>query len=577
MREQGKMTDRRRGKVFKADRRKHRRRRNRQETLYETHSENRELRHRRKKKLPGWAILPILAGVTLICFGASKVFGEDTKSTQLRVVKARKESVKEIYNTSGTVVSEKSKTFYSPVNAPVKKNKAKVGEAVKKGDTLITFDTTNLNRDNQTSRLNTLSAQYTNQDVKEQSGRAKKSAEKAKKQEKTMISELNSQIEKKQSEIKKLEKQVRDTTKKSSEIAGRNQDIQKKMKENLDNQSICKAKKENAERQLENMDDSSEESGDLKVQYVKEAEDATNEISRLEREYRTLEQESEQLGGGAGADSSTAAQSLAQAKQELESLKSSLTQAKSSSQTSAETTPTDAQLKNMKVSEDLAQLAELTAKELLQKGEEGIKAEFDGIISDVKTAEGSDAVQGGELFTLVSNQDVCVELEVSAGDFDNLITGNKAVITIGRRIYHGTLKSVNKIAIANEKGNPVIGAKLQIDDPDEDIYIGVSAKVNLTVAEKDDVLCLPNEVINTASDGDFVYIIKDGTVRKRKVEVGVASSGMSEIVFGISEGDEVISEMSDDIKEGMKATGIEDEESETVGGKSSDSEDTGEE
>lgn len=561
--------------MLKADRRKHRRRRNRQETLHETHSGNRELMPRRKKKLPGWAVFPILAGVALICFGASKVFGENTNSTQLRVVKAQKESVKEIYNTSGTVVSEKSKTFYSPVNAPVKKNKAKVGEAVKKGDTLITFDTTNLSRDNQTSRLNTLSAQYTSQDVKEQSGRAKESMEKAKKQEKTMISEINSQIKKKQSEIKKLEKQVKETAKKSSEIAGRNLDIQEKMKENLDNQSICKAKKENAQRQLENIDDSSEESKNLKEQYVKEAEDATNEISRLEREYRTLEQESERLGDGGGADGSAAA--LAQAKQELESLKSSLTQAKSSSQISADTAPTDAQLKNMKVSEDLAQLAELTAKELLQKGEEGIKAEFDGVISDVKAAEGSDAVQGGELFTLVSNQDVCVELEVSAGDFDNLITGNKAVITIGRHIYHGTLKSVNKIAVANEKGNPVIGAKLQIDDPDEDIYIGVSAKVNLTVAEKDDVLCLPNEVINTASDGDFVYIIQDGTVRKRKVEVGVVSSSMSEIVFGISEEDEVVSEMSDDIKEGMKAAGIEDEESEMAGGKSSDSEDTGKE
>lgn len=513
-----------------------------------------------KKKLPGWVVIPILAGVALLCFGGSKVFGEETKSAQLKVVEAQKENVKEIYNTSGTVVSEKSKTFYSPVNAPIKKNKARIGEAVKKNDTLITFDTTNLSRDNQTSKLNTLSAQYASQDAKEQSGRAKESMEKAEKQEKAAISKLKTQIEKKESEIQKLEKQVKETAEKSSEIADKSKDIQKKLTENLDNQSICKAKKENAERQLENVDNLSEDSERSKEQFVKEAEEATNEISRLEREYRTLEQELEKLGGDSdGTDSNIAAQSLAQAKQELEALKSSLTQAKSSSQSSPDTTLTNAQLKSMKVSEDLAQLAELTTKELLQKGEEGIKAEFDGIISDVKAVEGSDAIQGGELFTLVSNRDVSVELEVSAGDFDSLVLGNKAIITIGRRVYHGTLESVNKIALANEKGNPVIGAKLQIDDPDDDICIGVSAKVNITVAEKDDVLCLPNEVINTASDGDFVYIIKDGAVKKRKVEVGVVSSGMSEIVSGISEGEEVVSEMSDNIKEGMKATGIKDE------------------
>lgn len=535
--------------MFKRDRRRHRRRRNGQ-----------------KKKLPGWAIIPILAGIALLCFGVSKVFGGDTKSTQLKVVIAQKENVKEIYNTSGTVVSERSKTFYSPVNAPIKKNKARIGETVKKNDTLITFDTTNLNRDNQTSKLNTLSAQYASQDAKEQSGRAKESMEKAKKQEKAMISKLKAQIEKKNSEIQKLEKQAKKTAKKGSEIAVRSTDIQKKLTENLDSQSICKARKENAERQLENIDNSSEDSEQLKEQFVKEAEDATNEISRLEREYRTLEQELKKLGGdGGGADVSTKAQSLAQAKQELESLKSSLTQAESSSQTGVDTTPTNAQLKSMKVSEDLAQLAELTTKELLQKGEEGIKAEFDGIISDVKAVEGSDAVQGGELFTLVSNRDVSVELEVSAGDFDNLVPGSKAAITIGRRVYHGTLESVNKIALANEKGNPVIGAKLWIDDPDDDICIGVSAKANITVAEKENVLCLPNEVINTASDGDFVYIIKDGVVKKRRIEVGVASSSMSEVVFGISEGDEVVAEMSDNIKEGMKAAGVKDEKSDTDG------------
>ena len=216
----------------------------------------------------------------------------------------------------------------------------------------------------------------------------------------------------------------------------------------------------------------------------------------------------------------------------------------------------DAQLKNMKVSENIAQLAELTTEELLKKGKEGIKAEFDGIIADVKALEGSDAVQGGELFTLVSNRDVGVELEVSAGDFEKLVPGGEAAVTIGRHNYQGTLESVNKIALENEKGNPVIGARVRIDNPDDDICIGVSAKINMTVAEKKDVLCLPNKVINTASDGEFVYIIQDGMVEKRKVEVGIMSTSMSEIVSGVKEGDQIVSDMSDSIKEGMKATAI---------------------
>ncbi|MCI8559663.1 MAG: efflux RND transporter periplasmic adaptor subunit [Dorea sp.] len=552
--------------MFKKDRKRYRRRAGRRDAAYE---DEHTRRRTPKKKLPGWVIIPIIGGIVLICFGISKVTGGNDKGTQLNVVEAHRESIKEIYNTSGTVVSEKSKTFYSPVNAPVKKNKAEVGKAVKKGDKLITFDTTNLDRENQTSRLNTLSAKYTNQDAKEQSGRTAKSMKKAKEQENAMISELKTQIKEKTAKIKKLEKQVKasegESAKTAKEIAG----IQKQMTDNLDSQSICQAKKENIERQLDNLEESDQGTEQSKEELVKQAEEATNEISALEREYRTLEQKLKQLGGdgGAGDSNSAASQSLAQAKQELEALKSSLAQAENSRQTSADTGLTAAQLSNMKVSEDLAKLAELSSKELLEKGKKGIKAEFDGIISDVKVLEGGDAVQGGELFTLVSNRDVSVQLEVSAGDFENLVPGEKAVITIGRRTYQGTLESVNKIALANEKGNPVIGAKLRIDDPDDDIYIGVNAKVNITVAEKEDALCLPNEVINTASDGDFVYMIENGTVIKRKVEIGVSSTSMSEIASGIKEGDQVVADMSDDLKEGMKATAVKSEDSSDKGTK----------
>lgn len=537
---------------------------------------DREYRQRRRrrgrgKKLPGWVIAPILGAVVLVVFGLSKIFGGNANAVSLQVVEARRESVKESFHTSGVVVSGKSKTFYSPVNAPVKENRAKVGEPVKKGEKLIVFDSANLDRDNKNSQLNTLSAKYTSQDAKEQSSRAKTSMEKAKKQEKAAISELKSQIKKKESEIKKLKKAAQDAAGKDAENAGKADALQKKMSDNLDSQSASRTKKENAERQLENISDAAPDREQTKEQLIKEAEEAASEIGRLEREYRTLEQELKQLGGSAGsagtggADTDgagnsgaagAASQALAQAEQELEALKGSLAQAENSRQTGADAGLTDAQLKNMKVSENIAQLAELTTEELLKKGKEGIKAEFDGIISDVKAPEGSDAVQGGELFTLVSNRDVGVELEVSAGDFEKLVPGGKAVVTMGRHIYQGTLTSVNKIALANEKGNPVIGAKVRIDNPDDDICIGVSAKVNMTVAEKEDVLCLPNEVINTASDGDFVYIIRDGTVEKQKVEVGIMSTGMSEIVSGIKEGDQVVSEMSDSIKDGMKATAV---------------------
>ena len=74
---------------------------------------------------------------------------------------SQKESIKEVYNSSGTIESENTKTYYSPVTAPIANLNAKVGQIVQAGDLLVTFDTTNLERDNQQAQLNLQSAYNT--------------------------------------------------------------------------------------------------------------------------------------------------------------------------------------------------------------------------------------------------------------------------------------------------------------------------------------------------------------------------------------------------------------------------------
>lgn len=506
---------------------------------------------RPKKKLPGWVILPILAVLVLVFIGLSKLSGGGAKTRELDVTSVAKEDIRQVYNTSGTVTSAKTKIFYSPVNAKIKSFKPEVGTAVHKGQKLVTFDVTNLERDNRQSELNALSAKYANQDAAEQSSRAAKAESEAKKKAQSSIKSLQSQISKKEKEVKKLEKTVKNSASAAADAAKKTAELEKKMQKNLDSQTSVKAEKENAERQLANLNPSDADYEKKSQELMETAEKATNTLSSLEQDYRKLEQ---QLQGVGSVDASAASTQLAAAKQELEGLKASLTELKNSTSSSSTAGLTSGQKKNMEVSENLAELSEKSTKELLEEGKKGIKAEFDGIISDVKAAEGSEAVQGGELFTLVSNEDVYVELEVSVNDFDSLRENGKAEVTIGDKTYEGVLSSINKIALPNEKGNPVIKARVEIQNPDEDIYVGVNAKVSLETASKNQALCLPIEVINTSTDGDFVYVIRNGEVKKQNVELGIVSDSLAEVTSGLEEGDEVISDTGSDITEGMKAS-----------------------
>ena len=97
---------------------------------------------------------------------------------------------------------------------------------------------------------------------------------------------------------------------------------------------------------------------------------------------------------------------------------------------------------------------------------------------------------------------------------------------------------------------------MTVNNPDEELCIGVGAYAVLTVAEKSDILYLPGEVVNTSAEGDFVYVIRGGQVEKQPVELGIASDSQVEIQSGLKEGDQVISDVSGEVREGMKATGI---------------------
>ncbi|XCP85264.1 efflux RND transporter periplasmic adaptor subunit [Roseburia hominis] len=512
-----------------------------------------------KKKLPGWMILPILAVLVLTFWGISLLASPKDSAKNLEVVRVEKGDVKETYRVSGLVESEKSKVFFSPVNAPIASCKAQKGQAVKAGDLLVTYDTADLERENQKSQLNVLSTKYANQDAGEQSRRSAEQASQAKAAQESSIRNMEEQVAEKKEEIQKLEAAYEEEAQAAGNNAAKLEEIKAMMQENLNQQDTKKAEKENAEREMENLDalypeKTQQERDEIRRELVETAGVCTKELEALQITYRSLEQSLSAVGN---ADVSALAANLAAAKQELATLKSSLNQAKSSATGSVETGLTAGQTKNMKVSENMAELAALSAKELVELGKEGIKAEFDGIISDVKAVESSQAVQGGELFTLVSNTDVAVKIEVAAGDCDKLKEGSSAVVEIGRQSYSGTLTSIDKIALPNEKGNPVIGARVQIDDPDENIYVGVNAKVTMLVAEEKNVLCLPCEVINTGTTGDFVYVIRDGVVKKQMVELGTSSSTRVEIKEGLSEGDQVVYDSTGSVKEGMRAQAVE--------------------
>lgn len=254
------------------------------------------------------------------------------------------------------------------------------------------------------------------------------------------------------------------------------------------------------------------------------------------------------------ADTSALESALESASDELAELQSDLASEKAIAEADS-TSLTKEEKEKLKVTDNLSELDAKSAKELVEEGKKGITAEFNGIVSKADIKQGAAVTQGMELFTIQNTDKASVDVTLSKYDYGTVKEGQSAEITLGDNTYQGTVTKMSHIAVQNEKGTPVISATVSINDPDDDIFLGVDAKVKIHAASAKNVVTLPVEVVNIGKDGSFCYVIEDGLVTKRDITTGISSEDYVEVIDGIKEGEEVISDLGD-YTEGMEVQAV---------------------
>ncbi len=81
---------------------------------------------------------------------------------------------------------------------------------------------------------------------------------------------------------------------------------------------------------------------------------------------------------------------------------------------------------------------------------------------------------------------------------------------------------------------------LDVDDPDDDLLIGMTARVDINTAEKENTLVVPIAALKTNDDGAYVLRVnKQGQTEPTPVTTGIYSDEFVEILSGLEAGDRV--------------------------------------
>lgn len=189
--------------------------------------------------------------------------------------------------------------------------------------------------------------------------------------------------------------------------------------------------------------------------------------------------------------------------------------------------------------------------ESLESAAGGISAEFDGVVTEVNAVEGGSVAAGSQLLKLESTQDVMVKISVTKYDLDKIALGQKARVTIGSREYEGEVAKINMKAETNNSGAAVVGTEIKIVNPDSEVILGVEAKVVISTAQESNAVLVPVTAVNVDMEGEFVYVVENNILVKKPVTTGISTDTMVQITEGLSGGEQVVTDVTATLTEGM--------------------------
>lgn len=171
-----------------------------------------------------------------------------------------------------------------------------------------------------------------------------------------------------------------------------------------------------------------------------------------------------------------------------------------------------------------------------------LKAPFDGTVTTVSVEAGQLVAVGAPVVTLARLEPLHVSLAVDETDVARLQVGQPATITLDAFLGQELQGTVAEIAPMAAVQQGVVTYQVRVDLAPTELPIrpGMTANVNIEVARRENALLIPNRAVRFRGKQQVVDVLRDGRQVEVPVTVGLSNEQETEVLSGLSEGDQVI-------------------------------------
>lgn len=174
-----------------------------------------------------------------------------------------------------------------------------------------------------------------------------------------------------------------------------------------------------------------------------------------------------------------------------------------------------------------------------------VKATADGQIANLSVAVGQNIASADVAAVIKTSNESWVSVAINENDIVGVAPGQKALVSIDALSgleLPATVQRVDEFATISSDV-AVYYVYLTLDKTDQQLRPGMTAQVNITTQEKNDILLIPNTAIKPYQGEKAVQIFDEKTQAAvyQPIKVGLSGDISSEVLSGLTEGQKIIS------------------------------------
>ncbi|MCL5960623.1 MAG: efflux RND transporter periplasmic adaptor subunit [Chloroflexi bacterium] len=174
-----------------------------------------------------------------------------------------------------------------------------------------------------------------------------------------------------------------------------------------------------------------------------------------------------------------------------------------------------------------------------QLAETNLVAPIDGVVAEKHLSVGALASPQVPILTIIS-KDLEIALSIEEARGGQVSVGQPVSFTVAAYPNNAFAGTISSVAPAVDPRSRTFTVKVSAEDDEGKLKAGMFARVNINLDESQGVLIVPEQTVVKRGAENNVFVVADGKVHSRRVELGASDGKNVEVRSGLQVGDKVV-------------------------------------